>query len=207
MRYMFYIFILAGLGGYLYLNPGASALTQLSPGESAFNETGMVGQSNKNGIGNAREITYSDGRKLRWPAKIGSVYPELDLINHNGDSFRISDFKGKVIIIEPTGMNCPACNVFAGGKKYGGFQGNAVAGGMSAEQALKKYGNGVDLADDRIVFITLLLYNMKMQTPTLDDAKNWAEHFRVNKNKNAIVAIPTVISEGMPATTLFQVSN
>ena len=40
-----------------------------------------------------------------WPPQLGKPYPELTLSNYDGTQVKLSDFKGKVVIIEP--IECP----------------------------------------------------------------------------------------------------
>ena len=44
-----------------------------------------------------------------WPPKIAEPYPDLQLIDQTGKTVKLSSFKGKVILLEPLGMTCPAC--------------------------------------------------------------------------------------------------
>ena len=39
-----------------------------------------------------------------WPPKVGQPYPGLQLFDSNGLKVSLSDYRGKVIIIEPIGM-------------------------------------------------------------------------------------------------------
>jgi cytochrome oxidase Cu insertion factor (SCO1/SenC/PrrC family) len=41
-----------------------------------------------------------------WPPKLNEPYPDLHLIDQTGSPTRLSDFKGKVILVEPIGMPC-----------------------------------------------------------------------------------------------------
>jgi hypothetical protein len=54
-----------------------------------------------------------------------------------------SSFKGIVILVEPVGMNCPACNAFSGGIQKGGYKGTHPQNGLpSIEQLFPKYTGG-----------------------------------------------------------------
>lgn len=135
-----------------------------------------------------KPVTLASGKTVAWPPQVGKPYPDLELVDSRGEMVRLSDFKGKVIVIEPIGMTCPACNAFAGGKKRGGVKGMSVQGGTeSFADYFPQYAKGVSLRDDRIVFISLLLYNLQMKGPTQEDAKLWAEHFGLDAHKNAYV--------------------
>jgi hypothetical protein len=52
------------------------------------------------------------------------------------------------------------------------YEGMAPQEGLrSSEEPLPKYGRGVSLSDDRIVFVQILLYSMSMGPPTPADAR------------------------------------
>ena len=113
----------------------------------------------------------------RWPATIGLPYPDLKLLNQDGKVTKLSSFKGKVIIVEPIGMTCPACNAFADSEKVGGFRGaQKQAGVHDFKNLARKYGR-VELPNPNVVVIHLLLYDQNRKPPTLKDAKAWAKHF------------------------------
>jgi hypothetical protein len=125
---------------------------------------------------------------VTWPPQLGEPYPDLELIDQTGQPVRLSSFKGSVILIEPVGMTCPACQSFAGAHRLGSYQGVAPQEGLpSIEELMPKYARGLSLSDDRIVFVQLLLYSMSMGPPTPADARQWAEHFRVDRAKNHVV--------------------
>ncbi len=135
-----------------------------------------------------RQVTLANGKIVEWPPQIDKPYPDLELVDHTGKIVKLSDFKGKVIVIEPVGMTCPACNAFAGGAKKGGVKGMQVQGGTeSYVEYFPQYTGGVSLHDDRIVFINLILFNLQMQGATQEDAALWAEHFGLDKEKNTYV--------------------
>ena len=125
-----------------------------------------------------------------WPPKVGEPYPNLKLMDQNGKRVSLASLKGKVILIEPIGMTCPACNAFSGAnrKEIGRFAGIAPQQDLySIEETLPRYGGGAQLSDDRIVYVQLLLYSLQMKAPTPQDVKRWAEHFKLKNPKNRIV--------------------
>ena len=127
-----------------------------------------------------------------WPPRVGEPYPDLELIDQTGRLVRLSSFKGSVLLIEPVGMTCPACQAFAGAHRLGPYEGVAPQGGLpSIEELVPQYTRGVSLSDERIVFVQLLLYSMTMGAPTPEDARKWAAHFRVDRAKNHIVLAGT----------------
>ncbi len=133
------------------------------------------------------QVTLGNGKTVAWPPQIGKPYPELELKDGAGKLVKLADFRGKVIIVEPVGMTCPACNAFSGGKEKGGFKNNPVQPDLDAIEKFFPQYTGVSLHDPRIVFVQVLLYNLQMQGTTQDDAALWAEHFGLDKSPNTYV--------------------
>lgn len=131
-------------------------------------------------------------RPAVWPPRVGEPYPDLELVDQTGKLVRLSSFKGSVLLIEPVGMNCPACQSFAGAHRVGSYEGIQPQGGLpSIEELVPQYARGVSLSDDRIVYVQLLLYSMTMGAPTSEDARKWAQHFRADRARNHIVLAGT----------------
>ncbi|HUM17565.1 MAG TPA: hypothetical protein VL086_17875 [Candidatus Nitrosotalea sp.] len=127
-----------------------------------------------------------------WPPRVGEPYPDLELVDQTGQLVRLSSLKGSVLLIEPVGMNCPACQSFAGAHRLGPYEGIQPQGGLpSIEELVPQYARGVSLSDERIVYVQLLLYSMTMEAPTPEDARKWAQHFRADRAKNQIVLAGT----------------
>ncbi len=139
----------------------------------------------------AQEIQAQDVRTIKnWPPVLEQKYPDMTLYDQDGQLFKLSKFKGKIIIIEPVGMNCPACQAFSGAKKYGPFKGNPVQKGVSSfHDIFRNYIPKNKNANPHIVFVQLLLYDMNMQAPSKEDARAWAEHFQLSKRNNHYVSI------------------
>jgi len=132
-----------------------------------------------------------------WPPRVGEQYPDLELYDQNGRLTRLSDFRGKLILIEPIGMPCKACQAFCGGHQVGGFDGIPPQPGLpSIHEAAHTYGR-FNLSDPRIVQVHLLLFNLDMQAPTVDDARAWADHFGLDRRRNQIVlaATPAMVNQ------------
>lgn len=126
-----------------------------------------------------------------WAPVKGQPYPDLELIDQTGKTFKLSDLKGKVLLIEPIGMNCHACQAFSGAHEKGVFAGGSAQPGLpDVGKMLKTYGKGTKLPNKKLVLVQLLFYDMKNAAPTPADAKAWAEHFGFERKKNEIVAVP-----------------
>lgn len=136
---------------------------------------------------NSRQLTGANGP---WPPQIGEAYPDLDLIDQDGKAFRLSELKGYVIIVEPVGMNCPACQAFSGAHDVGAFENNPVQSGLSSfRKLLPAYAGGLRFPHKDIIFVQLLLYDMNLDPPAPDDAARWARHFGFEKANREIVAV------------------
>ncbi len=125
---------------------------------------------------------------ISWPPQLNKPYPELELMTSNGRKVKLSSFAGKIILLEPIGMSCPACQAFAGADTKGGFQGVSPQAGLpSIDSLLAK--QGISPADSRLCRVQLLLYSPNMTAPTLQEAKAWAKHFGFGQAANELVLI------------------
>ena len=123
---------------------------------------------------------------IAWPPQLGNKYPPIELMSVSGKKVRLADYAGKVLLIEPIGMNCPACLAFAGADERGGFQGNSPQGGLpSIESMLKREGVAPD--DKRLVRVQLLLYSPSMKAPTLEEVQAWSKHFGFGTGANQLL--------------------
>lgn len=132
-----------------------------------------------------------------WPPRLGKPYPDLNLVDQTGKQVQLSEFKGKVILVEPIGMSCTACNAFVGADRYGGW--NAVTpqpGLASIETYFPQYTGGVSLDDSRLVYVQLILFTPSMGVPTGEDVRQWAEHFHVDRDDNHLVLAGTKALQG-----------
>ncbi len=123
-------------------------------------------------------IFFTKGaRAYEWPPVKGKAFPNLELLNQDAKKMKLLDLKGKVVLVEVIGMTCPACHAWSGSGKRGKFESvNPQPGLESIEKYLKDFG-GLELNDRRLVFVQLILYNMKMAAPSVEDAQRWAAHF------------------------------
>jgi hypothetical protein len=115
-----------------------------------------------------------------WPPRVGEPYPDLELIDADGDALRIGALEGKVLLIELVGMNCPGCNAFSGGNRpgVGGLRGLTPQPGLpSIEELVARFAPGVSRGDPRLEFQVVQLYDYSMEAPDLEDAREWRRHF------------------------------
>lgn len=131
------------------------------------------------------------GKTPAWPPEKHRTYPDLELIDQEGEVTRLSDFRGRVILVEPVGIPCPACVAFSGGHHVGGFEGVEPQSELqSISEYAREYGR-IKLADPRIVLVQVLLFNHDMEAPTEEEAKAWAEHFEMDRAANEVVLVGT----------------
>ncbi|MGI9428289.1 MAG: peroxiredoxin family protein [Bythopirellula sp.] len=122
-----------------------------------------------------------------WPPVVGQVYPDLQLIDQTGRRTALSEFRGKVILLEPVGVPCPACIAFAGGQERGAYRGVSPQRDLqSVHHYARRYGQ-VDLDRDDVVLVQVLFYGQSMSAPTPAEARDWAEHFGMDRRKNRVV--------------------
>ena len=99
---------------------------------------------------------------LRWPPILGELYPDLILLDQTGNQVRLSSFKGSVILVEPVGMNCPACQGFSGAGRKGPYGSVTPQQGLgSIEAYLPSYGGGLSVHDPRLVFALQMLLDVR----------------------------------------------
>lgn len=124
-----------------------------------------------------------------WPPGVGKAYPDLEMVDSSGHTVRLSSFKGKVLLIEPVGMNCPACLAWSGTHRYGPFKGMSGQGNLSAiEEMFPRYAGGISLSDPRLMHIQLLLFNPSMMPTNAEDAKEWGKHFHMTRANQVVLA-------------------
>ncbi len=139
-----------------------------------------------------KKNTQSNGFPVFWPPREGYYYPNLSLTNYDGKQISLSSLKGKVILFEAIGMSCPACQAFAGAGKNGisGLGGVVPQIGMSNVDELLSQQN-ISPHDPRLVVVQILLYNLSMQAPSVNDARLWAKHFHLEGKPNRYVLAGT----------------
>lgn len=127
------------------------------------------------------------GQSIAWPPEAQEKYPDLLLRDQDGRLTRLSEFKGKVILLEPVGMSCPGCIAFSGGERCGPFLNSPPQPDLqSIEEYARQYGD-VELDHPDIVFVQVLFFNQNMQAPTAEEVAAWAEHFGFLRSRNQIV--------------------
>lgn len=107
-----------------------------------------------------------------------------------GSLTAISDFRGKLILLELVGMTCPACNALSGANEPGmtAFREIKPQRGLaSIERYAQRYARP-SLEHRDIVFVQLVLYGMDGRSPpSEDDVRAWASHYRLDRARNQVV--------------------
>ena len=141
----------------------------------------------------------SPNEQLAWPPRVGDPFPDLQLTSLDGQPVNLSRYQGKILVIESIGMPCKACQAFSGGHEVGGFGGVEPQSGLeSFEKYFDRFARGAKLSDDRLVFIQILYFGPDgRRAPTLDEARQWASHFRMTDapNRRVLIGTPDLISD------------
>jgi hypothetical protein len=128
----------------------------------------------------------SGREKLVWPPVLNAPYPDVEMQTSTGKKVKMSSFKGKVILVEPIGMSCPACQAFVGGERKGGLNGVVPQGGLPSMDSMLMQ-QGISPQDPRLMRVHMLLYGPTLGAPTLQEAQAWAAHFDFGKRANEVV--------------------
>ncbi len=137
------------------------------------------------------EVKQGNKYPVFWPPKAGEKFPDLCLKDTNGKDVHLSNFEGKVVLIEEIAMDCPACNAFCGANKSeikGAFSGASAQKGLPAIDDYLQ-GAGIDIKNPNYVKVDLILFNIKNQAPTPEEAREWCKHFNIVENAHHVVLI------------------
>ncbi|MDH4281808.1 MAG: hypothetical protein OEV36_04080 [Myxococcales bacterium] len=123
---------------------------------------------------------------------VGQLYPNLVLKDQTGQVTSLGDFRGKVILLEVVGLTCRACHAFSGGNEPGAARFREIEpqeGLASIERYAQSYAK-LSLDHPDVVFVQLVLYGMDGRSPpSEEDARAWAQHFRMDRGRNQVVLI------------------
>jgi hypothetical protein len=139
--------------------------------------------------------------EFAWPPVPGEPYPDLKLLDEEGRTVSLSQFKGKVILLEPTAMTCSACQAFSGGNRpdIGAFPGGSPQADLvDIDVGVDRYAGGISLQDPNVVFVQLMLYNSSNQAPSAAEVRKWRDHFKLRQRYPQmvfLVADPRMIGQ------------
>jgi len=126
-------------------------------------------------------------RDFVWPPQVGQRFPNVAFVDQHGTTVHLQDLQGRILLIEPIGMPCEACQAFVGGHEHGGFGGVQPQPDMPSIDELARTYGGVDLNDPRILKVQLLLFSLDMTAPAAKDAQRWADHFGIANSADHLV--------------------
>lgn len=126
-----------------------------------------------------------------WPPQTLETYPDLELFDESGSTVRLSDFHGRVLLLEPVRMACPASQSFNGAQNWGSF--GAVlpqAGVPELEKLLHVYaGSSLGKTSDLRV-IEIIYFNMENAPPSPADLREWNKHFHLHERNIIVLGAP-----------------
>ena len=134
------------------------------------------------------ELAQTPNSVEGWPPKIGKHFPQIALVDHTGNPFDLKRLSGKPTLMEIVAMSCSGCQAWSGGKRYGNY------GGFPAEPDLdsidvyfKRFTGGLDLDSDKLNFVQIIIYNLRLEPAGPEDLESWRKHFHFDSQSNAYV--------------------
>jgi hypothetical protein len=136
------------------------------------------------------ELKVGSKYPVFWPPRAGEKFPDLHLVDSSGRAINLSKFEGKVILVEEIAMTCPACNAFCGANRSGsgGFKGVAPQASLPAFDDYLR-GQGIDPNNPKLERVDLILYNTSMKAPSVEEVKDWCQHFGIREGGNHVVML------------------
>ncbi len=131
-------------------------------------------------------VVHRGPPRCEWPPQVGKPFPDLLLLDARGRLTRLSQFRGRVLLVELVATGSPASVAFAGGHAYGPFQSVAPQTNLKSLQDYLHQFGPVDLRDLRLVHVRLVIFNRNGLPPTVEDLQQWETHFRLEGFPNAI---------------------
>ncbi|MGH1403321.1 MAG: hypothetical protein ACRBDL_03690 [Alphaproteobacteria bacterium] len=128
-----------------------------------------------------------------WPPKMNQKYPDIDLVNQAGEEFKLSDLKGRVLIVEYIDMSSPVSQAQSGGAILGAYGATTYVDKVTTpvSQVLKQSTEGeLSLPHPHILEVKVIIYGEDGGQASRDDAGNWASHFNLNLKDGVIVSVP-----------------
>jgi hypothetical protein len=123
-----------------------------------------------------------------WPPALNFPYPDLELVNFDGRRIKISDLKGKPTLIHLSAMSSPASQAFSGASRAGPFGNVQIQTSFqSLEDYFARYSGGVPFTDPGFNYVQIIFYDLDMQAPNVDELREWARHFHLERQANAYV--------------------
>lgn len=129
-----------------------------------------------------------------WPPEMNKAYPDIALIDQNGNSFTLASFKGKVVVVEMVDMTSPISQAYSGAKTKGTYGSGEIKIDEFAtdfsELVSKETQGTITLPSKDIVLVKIIFFNDRAEQAKPEDAQMWAQHFGYKREDNMIVAVP-----------------
>lgn len=120
-----------------------------------------------------------------WPPRVGQPFPDVSLTDSSGKTRHLSEFRGKVILLELSAMSCPASQSLAGAHQFGSFGKQEAQPGLGLlAKYVWDYTKGMEIGDSSFMTVQALFYNEQMQPVTRDELGQWIEHFHLRDQVN-----------------------
>ncbi len=125
--------------------------------------------------------------RSEWPPRRGQPFPDVALVDSDGQPRKLTEFRGRVVLLHIVGTSCRTSVALAGGKRCGAFDGiEPHAGLCSLADYARQLGNfGPD--DPRVVIVHLILFDDRLAAPSATHLREWERHFGVNHETNQLV--------------------
>jgi len=118
-----------------------------------------------------------DGQE--WPMKVGQPFPDVGFTSVDGQPWKMSSLKGKVVLLLSVEMGDSTSVALAGAKEAGMFEITSTNLDIpSLEEGARQQFPGFTFEDPRIVVVELILHNRAGFTPNAEEVKKWADHFK-----------------------------
>ena len=161
------------------------------PRRRRASEESLARVARASGVEDDASGSPAQGKAPYWPPEKGRPFPDATFFDLSGQPFPLRRLRGKVLLIEPIGISCGACQSFAdvnGAGPLPGFHKQSNPPLDPVDVLLKRFA-GVDLYDTPgVIHVQLLLFgNSPRRAPTQAEAEAWAEHFRLRGKRNTVV--------------------
>ncbi|MBX9655860.1 hypothetical protein K2Y11_19770 [bacterium] len=114
-----------------------------------------------------------------WPMKVGQPFPDVAFTSADGQPWRLSSLKGKVVVFLSMEMGDSNSVAVAGAKEAGMFEITSTNLDVpSLEEGARQKLPGFTFEDPRIVVVELILHNRAGFTPNAEEVKKWSDHFK-----------------------------
>lgn len=138
-------------------------------------------------------LDFNENYPKPWPPAMNATYPDFDLIDQTGAKFKISDLKGKILLIEWVDMSSPISQAYSNAAESGvfGTVDKIDQFVLPIEKMIaKETSDALILPNDNVQILKIIIQTQNNQQPQQKDAEEWAAFFKYTKDNNVIVAVP-----------------